>query len=168
MGGQWAAPPAEGAGSWGGRRCSGCDAIACSPTAGAGARNRRGLCVAGAGDAAVGCVCLRGWVRGVGVSGAAAVNAPGATGVRPYPEEPCSIATGVRPLRQDHQEPGPTALCAGCSCFLLSSGCDRGSYYRVANGIAAKFGGSGGAASLAPGCWWHCQVWLWVLCISTA
>ena len=38
-------------------------------------------------------------------------------------------AISARQLRHDHKEPRPTEFCAGCSCFLPSSGCDKGRYY---------------------------------------
>ena len=53
----------------------------------------------------------------------------------PFPFPPSSrhsppdIAINVRQLRHDHKEPRPTEFCAGCSCFLLRSGCDRSRYY---------------------------------------
>ena len=44
------------------------------------------------------------------------------------------LATSIRQVIHDQMELSPTESDTGCSWFLLSSGCDRSRYYRVAHG----------------------------------
>ena len=86
-------------------------------------------------------VCEKGWGVGVG-GGLGPKNLCTKNGLTIFSRSEISffptmvtrLATGIRQVRPDQMEPGPTASNTGRSRFLLSSACDGGGYYRVARG----------------------------------